>query len=338
MRIVFMGTPDFAVPSLERLVEAGYRPVAVVTGPDKRRGRGKDVTPTPVKKAARRLGIDRILQPETVKAPAFAAQVRELKPDVIVVVAFQILPPDVFNAARLGAFNLHGSLLPRFRGAAPINRAVMQGETETGVTTFFLKEAVDTGNVILRNSMPIGPEETAGEVHDRMMALGAEAVVETVRRIERGEADAQPQMDAAATSAPKIHHDDCRIAWDRSARTVHDQIRGLSPYPGAWTQHGDTTLKIYRTRLPETSTETSSKERRSPEPSAATDRDGFAPDGPFAPDGATPGEILRADGRLIVACGSGAVEILELQQQGRRRLPAPDFLNGYALEPGDRLG
>lgn len=310
MRIIFMGTPDFAVPSLERLAEAGYLPVAVVTGPDRPRGRGQRVTPTPVKKAALDLGVDTILQPESVKDPDFARRVGELEPDVIVVVAFRILPPEVFEKARLGAFNLHGSLLPKYRGAAPINHAIMQGERETGVTTFFLREAVDTGNVILRKRLVVGPDETAGEVHDRMMELGAEAVVETVRLIEAGEADALPQDDAAATPAPKIDREDCRIEWDRPASEVHNQIRGMSPYPGAWTRHEETLLKLYRSRV--------------------SDADGRG--------GTQPGEVVAADGRLVVACGEGTVEVLELQQEGRQRLAVVDFLNGYELEVGDLLG
>lgn len=309
MRIVFMGTPDFAVPSLNKLVENGYRPVAVVTGPDRPRGRGQEVTPTPVKKAAIHLDIDRILQPESVKEPAFAEEIQALEPDVIVVVAFRILPPAVFEAARLGAFNLHGSLLPKYRGAAPINHAVMQGETRTGVTTFFLRADVDTGNVILQKEMPIGPNETAGEVHDRMMDIGAEAVVETVRRIEQGATRARPQDDSRATPAPKIHREDCRIDWDRPAEAVHNQIRGLSPYPGAWTRHGDTLLKIYRTRLVNES-----------------------------PGEGSPGDVVEAAARLLVACGTGAIEILELQQQGKRRLSAEAFLRGYEVGVGERMG
>lgn len=300
-----MGTPDFAVPSLDILADNGYTPIAVVTGPDRPRGRGQKLTPTPVKEAAERLGIDPILQPESVKDPAFAEAVAALEPDVMVVVAFKILPPAVYTQARLGAFNLHGSLLPRYRGAAPINRAVMQGDTETGVTTFFLKEQVDTGAMILQRRMSIGPNETAGEVHDRMMHLGAEAVLETVRRIDAGTATPQPQDDSLATPAPKIFPDDCRIPWARSAAEVHNHVRGLSPYPGAWTMHGETLLKIYRTRI-------------------------------VAGTGA-PGMVLTADGRLVVACGEGAVEMLEVQQQGRRRMGSADFLNGYALEPGEQL-
>lgn len=305
MRIVFMGTPAFAVPSLERLVAHGYRPVAVVTGPDRPRGRGQKHTPTPVKEAARRLGIETILQPESVKDPAFAAAVAALKPDLIVVVAYRILPPAVYQTARLGAFNLHGSLLPRYRGAAPIHRAVMAGETETGVTTFFLQEKVDTGNIILQKRLSIGPDETAGEVHDRMMELGADAVLETVRLIEAGRANATPQDDRLATPAPKIFKEEARIPWDRTAAEVHNHIRGLSPHPGAWTLHGDTLLKLYRSRRTE--------------------------------GAAAPGTVLEAGDRLVVACGEGAVEVVELQREGHRRLPAPDFLRGYPLREGDRL-
>lgn len=305
MRLVFMGTPDFAVPSLQSLAANGYLPAAVVTGPDRPRGRGQKITPTPVKKAAADLGVETILQPESVKDPAFAHDVRELAPDLIVVVAFRILPKEVYGAARLGAFNLHGSLLPRYRGAAPINRAIMNGDSETGVTTFFLQEKVDTGSVILRKHMSIGPDETAGDVHDRMMDLGAEAVLETVRLIERGEAVALPQDDAQATPAPKIFRDDARIDWSRSAQEVHNHVRGLSPYPGAWTHHHETLLKVYRTRV--------------------VDESGPA------------GSILENDGRLVVGTGDGAVEILEIQQEGRHRMSGADFLRGYGLPAGDAL-
>jgi len=297
MRVVFMGTPEFAVPSLERLATHGYTPIAVVTGPDRPRGRGQKLTPTPVKEAALRLNIAPILQPESVKDPAFAEAVAALAPDVIVVVAFKILPPEVYTQAKQGAFNLHGSLLPRYRGAAPIHRAVMAGEPETGVTTFFLKQQVDTGAMILQWPLSIGPDETTGDVHDRMMDLGADAVLETVRRIDAGTVQTQPQDDSLATPAPKIFPDDARIPWEASAEVVHNHVRGLSPYPGAWTHHGDTLLKIYRTRR--------------------------------VPEHGTPGAVVEAGPRLVVACGEGAVEVLELQQEGRRRLEAAVFLNGY---------
>ena len=301
-----MGTPEFAVPSLTKLVDAGYPPVAVATGPDRPRGRGQEMSPTPVKRAALDAGIETLLQPEDVTSDDFAEAVAAQEPDVIAVVAFKILPPKVFTTATEGAFNLHGSLLPKYRGAAPINHAIMQGETETGVTTFFLEPSVDTGDIILQKHMSIGPDETAGEVHDRMMELGGEAVVETVRQIERGTVDPQPQDDSLATPAPKIHDPDCDVPWAGSGEDVHNHVRGLSPYPGAWTMHGDTRLKLYRTRR--------------------ADGDG------------APGEVLRANGKLVVACGTGAVEVLELQQPGRQRLSATDFLNGYALQEGDRLG
>ena len=306
MRLVFMGTPEFAVPSLNALVDAGYTPVAVATGPDRPRGRGQQMTPTPVKQAAQEAGIDTILQPEAVKDPQFAEDVAALEPDVIAVVAFKILPPAVFTTAEQGAFNLHGSLLPRYRGAAPINRAVMDGATETGVTTFFLKEKVDTGDVILKKRMPIGPNETAGEVHDRMMHLGAEAVVETVQQIDAGTVTTTPQDDAKATPAPKIHTEDCEIPWDKPAGHVHNHIRGLSPYPGAWTMHDGTRLKIYR--------------------SHRVDGSG------------APGAVLAAADRLVIACGEGAVEIDTIQQPGRQRMEAAAFLNGYDLHAGDHLG
>ena len=301
-----MGTPEFAVPSLERLVEGGYPPVAVVTGPDKPRGRGQTLTPTPVKEAAQRLGIETILQPESVKDPAFAEEVAALEPDVLVVVAFRILPPAVYTTARLGAFNLHGSLLPRYRGAAPIHRAVMAGETQTGVTTFFLQEKVDTGAIILAKTMSIGPDETTGEVHDRMMHLGAEAVLETVQRIDAGTATPRPQDDTEATPAPKVFKEEGEVDWAQPAEVVHNHIRGMAPFPGAWTTHDGTTLKLFRSRR-------------------ATG------------DGA-PGTVLEAGERLVVACGAGAVEIVTLQQPGRQRMEAAAFLNGYPLDPGDTLG
>jgi methionyl-tRNA formyltransferase len=306
MRVVFMGTPEFAVPSLTALVDAGYTPVAVATGPDRPRGRGQEVSPTPVKEVAQDAGIERILQPEDVTDSAFAGAVADLEPDVIAVVAYKILPPEVYTTAEKGAFNLHGSLLPKYRGAAPINHAIMAGETETGVTTFFLEPSVDTGDIILQRRMSIGPNETAGEVHDRMAELGGEAVVETVRQIDEGTVETRSQDDEKATPAPKIHDEDCEIPWGRSAEDVHNHVRGLSPYPGAWTIHDGTRLKLYRTRRAEGS-------------------------------GAS-GEVIEADDRLVVACGSGAVEVLTLQQPGRQRLDAADFLNGYALSEGDRFG
>ncbi len=304
-RIVFMGTAGFAVPSLKNLVKQGLKPIAVVTGPDKKRGRGQKLSYTPVKEAAIALGIEEILQPENVKAPRFAEAVAALEPDIIVVVAFRILPPAVYEAAKKGAFNLHGSLLPRYRGAAPINRAVMEGDDKTGVTTFFLERKVDTGNMILQREMSIGPNETAGEVHDRMMMLGAEAVVDTVRLIEQGDVPTFSQDNSLATRAPKIFKEDCKVDWQMPSIRVHNHIRGLSPHPGAWTMHHQNMLKILK--------------------AVRVDRDG------------EPGQVIGADKTLIVACENGALEILQIQQQGRRRMATEDFLRGYKIEVGERL-
>ncbi|OZC04516.1 methionyl-tRNA formyltransferase [Rubricoccus marinus] len=312
-----MGTPDFAVPSLDALVEAGLAPVAVVTVPDKPAGRGRKVRRSAVGEAADHHGIP-LLQPQSLKDEAFRQRLIELEPDIHAVVAFRILPREVYETAKLGAFNLHGSLLPAYRGAAPINRAIMDGVTETGVTTFFLRPSVDTGDVILWRRTPVGPDETAGDVHDRLMEIGAEAVVETVRRIASGKAEGQPQDDALASPAPKIFREDAEIDWNRPAGRVHDFVRALSPYPGAWTTWdpgtGSETLKVLRTRV------------WSPEASGDAEASG------------APGEVLDASGALVIACETGAVEVLEAQRQGKRRMDAADFLNGADLTPGARFG
>ena len=307
VKLIYMGTPDFAVPPLDALVAAGYPPAAVVTGPDKQRGRGQKISVTAVKAAAERHGLP-LLQPESVRDPAFAEQVAALAPDVIAVVAFRILPPEVYEAARLGAFNLHGSLLPAYRGAAPIHRAVMDGVAETGVTTFLLQRTVDTGDVLLRRRLPVGPDETTGDLYGRLAALGADAVVETVRMLEAGDFEPQPQDEAQASAAPKVFPEDGRTDWSRPAAEVHNHVRGLSPSPAAWTYRGDEQLKLYRSRV-----------------EAETGRLGV------------PGEVIEAGPRLVVAAGEGAVEITELQRPGKKRMDAAALLNGYDLTPGDRL-
>jgi methionyl-tRNA formyltransferase len=226
------------------------------------------------------------------------------------VVAFRILPPEVYTLAKRGAFNLHASLLPAFRGAAPIQRALMAGAAETGVTTFFLKPAVDTGDVILQRRIAVGPDETGGELHDRLAAIGAEAVVETVEKIAAGDVAPTPQDDALASPAPKLFREDGRVDWSKGARQVHDHVRALAPYPAAWTTlPGGDTLKLFRTRV-----------------------------AGIAGGGGAPGEVREAGERLVVACGAGAVEVLELQREGKRRVAAADFLRGAGLAPGDRLG
>jgi methionyl-tRNA formyltransferase len=305
-RIVFMGTPEFAVPSLDILITNGYPIPAVVTAPDKPRGRGQTLTPTPIKEHAAKAGIA-VLQPDQLDEPGFIARLKDIAPDLIVVVAFRILPRDVYAVARLAAFNLHASLLPKYRGAAPINWAIMNGEKETGVTTFLLEEKVDTGGMVLQRSIPIGPDDDAGMIHDRLSALGAEVVLETVRRIEEGKVEIIRQDNALASRAPKIFKDDCRIQWNRPASRVHDFIRGLSPYPAAFTEHNGRILKIYRTSMV-----------NRPAPGA-------------------PGEI-EIDGETItIATADNGLRLVELQQEGRRRMTAAEFLRGYQMRSGERL-
>ncbi|HMR44757.1 MAG TPA: methionyl-tRNA formyltransferase, partial [Saprospiraceae bacterium] len=248
MRIVFMGTPEFAVPSLNILVENGYEGVAVVTATDKYGGRGgKQLIESAVKKYALEKNLP-IIQPEKLKSPEFVNQLEALKPDLQVVVAFRMLPEIVWSLPRIGTFNLHGSLLPKYRGAAPINWAIIKGEKETGVTTFFITHEIDTGDILMQEKISIGENETAGELHDRMMFLGAETVLKTVKMIESGQYILQKQNEAEVSKAPKIFHETCKINFEQSAGQVHNFIRGLSPYPAAWTMLGEEQLKIYRSR------------------------------------------------------------------------------------------
>lgn len=301
MRIVFMGTPEFAVPSLEILLQHGYDIPAVVTAADKPGGRS-GLQESAVKKFAVANGL-RVLQPEKLKNPVFLEELRALRADLQVVVAFRMLPELVWNMPPLGTLNLHGSLLPKYRGAAPINWAIINGETETGVTTFLLRHEIDTGDVLFQEKIPIGENETAGELHDRMMMLGAQLVLRTVQAIERGEARALPQSDTEATHAPKIFTETCRIDFAQSTRQVHDFVRGLSPYPGAWTNFEGKTLKILRTEK------------------AA---------GETAP---APGQFV-SDGKnfLKISTSDGYIQVLELQMEGKRRMNIRDFLNGHKIE------
>ncbi len=306
MRIVFMGTPEFAVPSLDILVRNGFAIPAVVTATDKPRGRGQHVTPTPVKTAALRHSIP-VLEPASLRDTAFLESLARLRPDLIAVVAFRILPPDVFTLPRLGSFNLHASLLPKYRGAAPINWALINGEQDTGVTTFLLEEKVDTGGILLQRSIPIRPEDNAGTVHDALATLGAELVLETVRLLEAGKAIPRMQDNTLATPAPKIFKEDCRISWATEAARVHNRVRGLSPVPTAFTRLNDTVLKIYRTAL--------------------TDR----------PSRGEPGTICVEGESLFVRAADRELEILELQPEGRKRMSAAEFLRGYHVKDADRF-
>lgn len=294
-----MGTPEFAVPSLERLHDSGFEIAAVVTSTDKLGGRGgRQLLESAVKRAAVARGIP-VLQPEKLRDPAFLDALRSLKADLQVVVAFRMLPEAVWAMPRLGTINLHSSLLPRYRGAAPINWAVIRGERETGLTTFFIRQAIDTGDVLLQARTPIGENETAGELHDRLMEIGADLLLETVRGIEAGTLQARPQDDAEATPAPKIFHDTCRIDFGLSLGELHNFIRGMSPYPGAWTLLDGEELKLLRAR-----------------PEAADHN-------------LQPGTLLVEKRQLRIAVPGGYLHIEELQPQGKRRMSAGDFINGW---------
>ncbi len=239
LRIVFMGTPDFAVESLKVLVENSYNIVGVITAPDRPAGRGQKLKQSPVKEYAVSENIP-VLQPEKLKDPDFLEVLKALKADLQVIVAFRMLPEVVWNMPPMGSFNLHGSLLPQYRGAAPINWAVINGDKKTGVTTFFLQHEIDTGNIIFQDELPITENDTAGTIHDKMMLLGAKLVLKTVKSIENGNVKAVPQAECndevLLNPAPKIFKDDCRIDWTKNADTVWNHIRGLSPYPTAWTE------------------------------------------------------------------------------------------------------
>ncbi|MEO0733205.1 MAG: methionyl-tRNA formyltransferase [Bacteroidota bacterium] len=308
-RIIFMGTPDFAVPSLEILLAAGYPVVGVITATDKLGGRGgKQLLESAVKKCAVKHGIP-VLQPKNLKNADFQAELRALKADLQIVVAFRMLPVAVWDMPPLGTFNLHGSLLPKYRGAAPINWAVIRGEAETGCTTFFLQREIDTGDVLLQKRLPIGPNDTAGDVHDQMMLSGAELVLATVQLIETGDYQLQPQDGSLATSAPKLNRENCRIDFTQDVQQVHNFVRGLSPWPAAWTTLEGQQLKLIRTAV---------------EKAAHTQ---------------VPGTLLTDDRTFLkVACPGGYLVIHQLQLAGKRRMDTASFLNGTDLSGVAFLG
>jgi methionyl-tRNA formyltransferase len=303
-RVIFMGTARFAIPSLDLLLKSGCTIPAVVTVPDRPRGRGQDIQPSPVKVRAGEAGL-RVLQPERLQDPAFADELRTLDPDLIVVVAFRILPRSVFTIPRYGAINLHASLLPRYRGAAPINHALINGEPETGVTTFFLDDAVDTGNLVLQERIPIADDDDAGSLHDKLDDLGAEVVLRTVRLIEAGNVNQVAQDPRLATPAPKIFKDDCRIRWTSEPGQLRNFVRGLSPVPTAFTELEGKVVKIFRLAVTGGVNE--------------------------------PGVITVGQGRLLVGAGSGMVEVLDLQLEGRKRMGSAEFLRGNRVATGDHF-
>ncbi|MGN7989926.1 methionyl-tRNA formyltransferase [Pedobacter sp. 22226] len=302
MKIVFMGTPDFAVASLDALVQASFDVVAVVTAPDKPAGRGQKLNESAVKKYAVEKGIP-VLQPEKLKNPEFIEKLKSYQADLQVVVAFRMLPVVVWSMPAKGTINLHGSLLPQYRGAAPINHAIINGEKESGVTTFFLKEEIDTGDIIMSDSVAIADDETAGDLHDKLMVVGANLLVKTLHAIEAGEVQEQPQPQSDDLKhAPKIFKEDCKIDWNNSAQHIHNLIRGLSPYPTAFTALNDKTLKVFKAEL----------EDREP---------GIAAGG-FLTDGKT---------YLKFAAKDGFIKLLDIQYEGKKRMLIEDFLRGMRL-------
>ena len=325
-----MGTPDFAVESLRRLVEDGCQVVAVVTMPDKAVGRHHDVLQqSPVKQYALSQHIP-VLQPERLKDEAFLSELRSYQADLQVVVAFRMLPEVVWAMPRLGTFNLHAALLPQYRGAAPINWAIINGEKETGITTFFLDHDIDTGQVIYRQSVPIHDDDDAEAVHDRLMLLGADLVLRTVHDVEAGQVhpipQSQLQVDGPLRPAPKIFKETCQIRWaDLTSREVYNFVRGLSPYPAAWTTLNGTMLKIYQVQdLPQPSLkgrENSASDSEFLLPITGEDGGGLA--GTISTDGKT---------YLRIACREGWVSVLSLQLAGKRRMSIEDFLRGAHID------
>lgn len=297
-----MGTPDFAVASLDALVKADFNIVAVVTAPDKPSGRGQKLNESAVKKYALEKEIP-ILQPEKLKNPEFLAKLKSYQADLQVVVAFRMLPELVWKMPAKGTINLHGSLLPQYRGAAPINHAIINGEQETGVTTFFLKQEIDTGDVIFSDSIKIGDDETAGDIHDKLMVLGANLLVKTIKAVELNEVTEQPQpQNDILKHAPKIFKDDCKIDWNNSSQTVYNLIRGLSPYPTAFTLLNDKTLKIFKAEI--------------------EDKESAIVAGGFLTDGKT---------FLKFATKDGFIKLLDIQYEGKKRMLIEDFLRGMRL-------
>ena len=310
LKIVFFGTPDFAVESLSRLHEGGYNVVGVVTMPDKPAGRGHHLLHSAVKQYA--LAHDlKLLQPVNLKDEEFVNQLRELDAQLFIVIAFRMLPEVVWQMPPLGTFNLHASLLPKYRGAAPINWAVMNGDAKTGVTTFFLKHEIDTGDIIQQRSIDIARTDNVGDVHDHLMTLGADMVLETVDGIIAGTVKPIPQeslitADEVPTPAPKIFKDTCRIDWNRGAEALYNHVRGLSPYPAAWTELVCPDGRRLQIKVFE-----------SLEPVLCISKN--------------PGDIVSADDAIVVKCGNDALPITQLQLSGKKRMTAAEFLRGFNI-------
>lgn len=311
LRIVFMGTPDFAVATLERILEDGYEVAGVITAPDRPAGRGRKLQQSAVKRYAVEKGL-KVLQPTNLKDESFLEELRGLQANLQVVVAFRMLPRQVWEMPEFGTFNLHASLLPQYRGAAPINWAIINGEDKTGVTTFFIDQKIDTGAIIKKQATPINPDETAGDLHDRLMVLGAELVSDTLDAIAAGEVATQVQpMEGDLKEAPKLNKENCRIDWDAPLYTLYNKVRGLAPYPAAWSKfrngNEEMEVKIYGCEVEK------------------------------ADHGLETGALVADKKSLKVAVNEGFVSITSLQLPGKRRLGVQEVLNGLRLYDNARM-
>jgi methionyl-tRNA formyltransferase len=329
MRVIFAGSPAFAVPCLERLLKTDHRIVSVVTQPDRPAGRGLKLKACPVKEFALERGLE-VHTPEKFNTRSFRRVLSDLKPDLMAVVAYgKIFRPGALALPRLGCVNLHASLLPRYRGVAPANWAIINGETETGVTTIFMDEGIDTGDMILSRPVPIGEDETAGELLERLSTVGAEVLAETCDLIAGGKAERTAQDESLANYAPRLSRDDRRIRWELSAAEVHNHIRGVTPWPGAFTDLEGRQVKVKVSRLA----------GESPGDADGSGSPGDAP-GDRIQDGARPGQVIGidTDRGVLVSCGSGAVYLAVLQAEGRKAISGADFARGSRLKVGDGFG
>jgi methionyl-tRNA formyltransferase len=297
MKIVFMGSPDFALPGLEKLYYSRHQISAVVSGEDKARGRGSETSPTAVKAKAVDLQLP-VIEVHNLQDSSFVNKLESLQADLFVVVAFRILPPEILAIPAKGTINLHASLLPKYRGAAPIHWAVINGEAQTGCTVFWVTQKMDTGNIINQCSSPIGKNETTGQVYDRLKVLGSELLIEAVNSIADGTSTAYEQNDEEATRAPKLFRDDCKIDFHQSAQEVHNKIRGLSPVPGAWAELDDLIFHLYQSKM-----------------------------GPAEP--VKPGTLRMHGDDLLAGCEEGTVVLETVQLEGKRQMNGRDFMNGY---------
>ncbi|MGI6697388.1 MAG: methionyl-tRNA formyltransferase [Clostridia bacterium] len=309
MKIVFMGTPDFALASLDKLIDGGYEIAAVVTQPDRPKGRGKKLTPPPVKERALEAGL-RVLQPERVKDSGFIEALKELSPDIIIVVAYgQILPEKIINLPAMGCINVHASLLPKYRGAAPINWCIINGESRTGVTTMYMDKGMDTGDILLQRETEIGENETAGELHDRLAALGADLLLETLEGLQRNEVERKAQDHSAATYAPQLDRETGRVDWNSDAKSIYNLIRGTNPWPGCYTVYKGERMKLWEAKVLE------QKSR------------------------GTAGKVLEAGhGGMLVQAGSGTLLVTKIQMPSSRVMTVDEYLRGNSLETGYILG